>query len=167
MLQLRPKELHYKKCRGLQIVSIVFCNYNLNIWDYVQPFGHMILRGNWVCSLNLVHTIISHRPNLNSRDVHCLRRNQWNRFQILGPFHDNAVKRHSVNSSRWIYAIISKYIESRANLMLKMESSCKNSPGTKFLKWFGWREFGVYGDKDLTPTTALPSITTVSDLIVP
>ena len=45
-----------------------------------------------------------------------------------------------------IYAVISKYIESGANLMLKRESSCKNSPGTKFSKWFGWWEFGVYGD---------------------
>ena len=36
-----------------------------------------------------------------------------------------------------------------------------------YKKWFGWWEFGVYGYKDLTPTTALPSITTVSDLIVP
>ena len=88
MLQLWAKELNYMKCRGLQIVSIVFCNSNFISRDYVQPYeillwgpGHMILIAMWVCSLNLVHAIIPHRPNLNSQDVHCFRETNESAFK--------------------------------------------------------------------------------------
>ena len=54
-------------------------------------------------SLNSVHTKISWRPLFDSQNLHCVWLNQWSWFKYLSPL-------NSIDSSRWIYAIISEYI---------------------------------------------------------